>query len=214
MCVDYYSKYPEISKLSGTTSKHIITALKSIFDRHGVPDELFSDNGTQLISAEMRNFATTWEFKHTTSSPEFPQSNGQAKRAIQTVKNLLEKSSGELLLLLYSPAQLLMGRRLKTKIPVSKNLLKPGMYRHVRSRLMNRQEKQRCYFDRGTWKLPLVDLGERVRIRQQKHWQPAVILKRHDQLRLYIVQTDNKQIYRRNRRHIQRNAKFSTTNTT
>ena len=92
MCVDYYSKYPEISKLSGTTSKHIVTALKSIFARHGVPDELFSDNGTQLISAEMRDFATTWEFRHTTSSPEFPQSNGQAERAIQTVKNLLKKA--------------------------------------------------------------------------------------------------------------------------
>lgn len=91
MCVDYYSKYPEISKLSGTTSKHIITALKSVFARHGVPDELFSDNGRQLISAEMQDFATRWEFKHSTSSPEFPQSNGQAERAIQTVKNPLKK---------------------------------------------------------------------------------------------------------------------------
>lgn len=45
MCVDYYSKYPEISKLSGTTNKHIITALKSIFARHGVPDELFLTMG-------------------------------------------------------------------------------------------------------------------------------------------------------------------------
>lgn len=76
MCVDYYSKYPEISKLSGTTSKHIITALKSVFARHGVPDELFSDNGRQLISAEMQDFATSWEFEHSTLSPEFPQSNG------------------------------------------------------------------------------------------------------------------------------------------
>lgn len=88
MCVDYYTKYPEISKLSDTTSKHIILVLESIFARHGVPDELFSDNGTQLISAEMQNFAAKWEFKYTTSSPEFPQSDGQAERAIQTVKKI------------------------------------------------------------------------------------------------------------------------------
>ena len=75
---------------------------------------------------------------------------------------------------------------------------------------MNRQEKQRRYFDRGTRKLPLVDVGERVRIRQQKHWQPAVILKRHDQPRSYIVQTDNEQIYRRNRRHILKNKEMSS----
>ncbi len=41
LCVHYFSKYPKITKLSGTASKHIITALKSIFARHGVPVELF-----------------------------------------------------------------------------------------------------------------------------------------------------------------------------
>ena len=34
-------------------SKHIITALKSMFASHGVPYELFSENGTQLISADI-----------------------------------------------------------------------------------------------------------------------------------------------------------------
>ena len=106
--------------------------------------------------------------------------------------------------------QLLMGRRPKTKIPVSRNLLKPGVYRHVRSRLMNRQEKQKCYFDHGTGNLPLVDVEERVRVRQQNQWQPAVILKRHDQPRSNIIPTDNEQIYRRNRRHILKTKEMSS----
>lgn len=173
----------------------------------------------------MKDFAASWEFKHTTSSPEFPQSNGQAERAIQTVKNLLKKAQESIrdpyIALLeyrntpldgvgYSPAQLLMGRRLKTKIPVSRNLLKPRVYRHVRSRLVNRQEKQRRHFDRGTRNLPSLEVGGRVRVRHQKQWQPAVARKRHDQLRSYIVRTDNEQVYRRNRRHIQKTKEMSS----
>ncbi len=42
LCVDYFSKFPEIAKLTQTTSQHVITALKSIFTRHGIPDEVVS----------------------------------------------------------------------------------------------------------------------------------------------------------------------------
>lgn len=82
LCVDYFSKFPELVKLSGTSSKHIIIGLKSIFARHGVPLESFSDNGRQLVSQEMVDFSTEWGFEHTTSSPTFPQSNGH----VETVK--------------------------------------------------------------------------------------------------------------------------------
>ncbi len=109
----------------------------------------------------MQELANSWEFKHTTSSPEFPQTNGQAERAIQTVKCLLKKAQDShtdpyIALLDYrntsldgvghSPAQLLMGKRLKTKLPVSKSLLKPQVYKHVQSMLINRQSKQKSYF--------------------------------------------------------------------
>ncbi len=78
----------------------------------------------------MQELANSWEFKHTTSSPEFPQTNGQAERAIQTVKCLLKKAQDShtdpyIALLEYrntsldgvghSPEQLLMGKRLKNK---------------------------------------------------------------------------------------------------
>lgn len=33
LCVDYFSKFPEIAKLTQTTSRHVVTALKSIFAR-------------------------------------------------------------------------------------------------------------------------------------------------------------------------------------
>ena len=46
--VDYYSRFIEIAKLSSTSSSMVITHLKSIFARHGIPEVVVSDNGPQL----------------------------------------------------------------------------------------------------------------------------------------------------------------------
>lgn len=49
MVVDYYSKFFETALLSkNTTSARVITNLKSIFSRHGIPLQIVGDNGPQL----------------------------------------------------------------------------------------------------------------------------------------------------------------------
>ncbi len=48
--VHYYSRYPEVMKLSTTTSTSIVKALKSVFSRHGIPETAVSDNGPQYAS--------------------------------------------------------------------------------------------------------------------------------------------------------------------
>ncbi|KAJ0023870.1 hypothetical protein NQD34_003769 [Periophthalmus magnuspinnatus] len=121
LAVDYYSRYVEIALLNKTKSSDVITHLKSFFARHGIPEVLMSDNGPQYSCQTFTEFAATYGFKHITSSPKFPQSNGEAERAVQTVKNLLKKAADPYLALLayratplqsgYSPAELLMGRR-------------------------------------------------------------------------------------------------------
>ena len=137
LVVDYYSKFFEICILNNTTSETVITHMKSIFSRHGIPDIVISDNAKQYQSQKFKEFEKSWEFRHETSSPRYPQSNGLAERTVQTVKQLLKKAEREgkdpyLSILNYrntpldsnmpSPAQLLMGRRCKTKLPVSKKL--------------------------------------------------------------------------------------------
>jgi len=52
---------------------------------------LFADN-MPFASKQMQDFAVTWSFEIVTSSPDFPQSNGQSERTIQTVKALLKKA--------------------------------------------------------------------------------------------------------------------------
>lgn len=55
--IDYFSRYPEVMKLRGTTSSDVIELLKAIFSRHGIPETVISDNRPQFSSWEFRDFA-------------------------------------------------------------------------------------------------------------------------------------------------------------
>ena len=134
---DYYSRYPEVIRLTSTTSASIITAMKSVFSRHGIPHTVVSDNGPQYVSAEMKKFSNLYGFNHVTTSLHYPQSNGFAERMVKTIKKLLSSSSDVYMALLsyrstplpwcsLSPTELLMGRRIKTDVPQTKELLIPN----------------------------------------------------------------------------------------
>ena len=84
LVVDYFSRYPEVTMLTTTTSFAVIKAMKSIFSRHGIPDVVRSDNGSQFDCQEFNTFANSYGFRHQTSSPCFPQSNGLVERAVKT----------------------------------------------------------------------------------------------------------------------------------
>ena len=95
-----------------------------------------SNNGQQYGSQEFADFATSYAFVHTTSSPYFQQSNGHVERAVQTVKNLLKDAGDPYLALLayrstplpwcgLSPAELLMGRQIQSNLPQLTETLTP-----------------------------------------------------------------------------------------
>ena len=88
---DYYSNFIEVARLNSVTSRSVIKEMKDVFARYGIPDVLVTDNGAQFASAEFAIFAETWSFEHHTSSPRYPQSNGKAENAVQTVKRLFTK---------------------------------------------------------------------------------------------------------------------------
>ena len=92
VAVDYFSRYPEVIKLSTTTSTAVIAALKSIFSRHGILEVVRSDNGPQYASQEFSTFTESYGFRLVTSTPQYQQSNGQAERTVQTMKQMLKKS--------------------------------------------------------------------------------------------------------------------------
>ena len=92
-----------------------------------------SDNEPQFRAEMYKRFAEEYSFKHVTSSPYYPQGNGEAERAVGTVKRLLEKEKDPYLTLLayrstplqngYSPSELLMSRKLRASVPISRELL-------------------------------------------------------------------------------------------
>ena len=140
--VDDYSNYFEFNVLNETTAAAIITSLKSQFARHGIPEEVRSDNGPQFASTSFEKFAREWEFKHITSSLYYAQSNGKVENSVKTAKKILKKAQADkrdpyLALLAWrntpteglnsSPVQRLMGRRTRTPLPTSANLLKPKL---------------------------------------------------------------------------------------
>ena len=161
LVIDYFSRYIEIAMLNGESTTNVIKYLKSIYARHGILQEMIIDNGPQYSSREFGKFAENYGFKHTTSSPRFPQSNGEAERGVQTIKNLLKKSDDPYLALLiyrstplpnsnYSPAELLMSRKLRTNLPILNHDLKPNVpsYSKLKARECSKTEQLKNFDQR------------------------------------------------------------------
>ena len=214
LVVDYYSKYPEIVAIEDKTAGTIVAKMKAIFARHGIPEELMSDN-MPYASKEFHQFAKEWNIRLTTSSPLYPQSNGQSERFVQTMKRILKKSKEEgkdhYLALLeyrttpvsgseYSPSQMLMSRNLRSKLPVLPAKLLPQVV-DARRALIKRQETQKTHHDRNAKTLPTLSQGDMVRMRNGPRWEPAVVVAQDPNPRSFIVERNQKQ-YRRNRKHL------------
>ena len=57
--IDAYSKWPEVHAMTETTSEATIQQLRKIFAVHGLPEQLITDNGPQLVSIQsLRVFAS------------------------------------------------------------------------------------------------------------------------------------------------------------
>ena len=216
--VDYYSKFIEVDKVPTQSSACAISAIKSQICRHGIPEILRSDNGPQFASAEFTKFCQDYGICHVTSSPGYPQSNGEAERAVQTMKRLWSKCKDKYLALLdyrttplescnLSPAQIAMSRRPRNKIPVARDLLRPIAYdgESIRQQLEEHKQKQLFYYNRNaSVNLPPLLPGDPVRVQPApgaRQWLPATVVKRHDAPRSYVVEHQGKK-YRRNRKHL------------
>jgi len=217
--VDYYSKFPEICLLKTTSSKDVINHMKSVFARHGIPTVVMSDNGPQYISKDFKDFAISYNFRHITSSPRYPQSNGFVERSIQSIKNMMKKCENSDLYLgllelrntpinnnLPSPAQLLFSRRLRGIIPMTEKMLYPKLQnrKQIQSKFVERQNKAKYYYDKGTKVLSDLKAGQRVKVLNfyNKKWYPGYIVKQQG-IRSYKIEMEGtNKILIRNRKHL------------
>ena len=70
--MDYYTKYPEVVQLVSKTAQEVITKLKAVFARYGIPDAFVSDN-MPFGSSAFVMLAHEWGFGTITSSPIYPK---------------------------------------------------------------------------------------------------------------------------------------------
>lgn len=218
--IDYYSRWLELVRLHSLSSATVIKKFQQIFATHGIPDVLMSDNGTQFQCTEFHNFAKTYDFTQMFSSPVFPQSNGEAEAGVKIAKKILRQPNTEVALLNYratphsstgvSPAKALMGRELKTKLPIlAKNLINgPSSDADVRNADAKTKIAYKNSYDRrhGTMPLPPLQTGDPVLIRTDAEptWQnEGRIITADPQNRTYLVNSPSG-VLRRNRKHLQK----------
>lgn len=217
---DYFSRFLEILHMPTTTTSEVVLKLKALFARFGCPDEIVSDNGRQFVSSEFQEFAKEFDFLHITSSPHHAQGNGHAERAVQIAKRILQQKDPLLALMSYratpcistgvSPAELLMGRKIKTTLPMLETNLQPRWpnLKDVKRKDSMEKQKQAFYFNRhhGAKPLPLLRTGDAVltKLDHQKSWGTAdVVTGMSTTPRSFTIETHQGTTLRRNRRHLQ-----------
>ena len=180
--------------MSSTSASATIKALCSLFATHGLPEEIVADNGLQFVAGEMKDFFTANGVRLCLSSPYHPASNGEAKRAVRTFKEAMRVMKNQpgtqteklaRFLLSYRttphtatgcpPAEILMGRRLRTRL----ELLRPDLSARIgqKSRRMNPMVRRSF------------EVGEPIRAKDYRNrgstWTKSVV---QDRLGPYRVQ--------------------------
>ena len=93
--VDYTTNYFDLSRLPDKKSSTVAIHTKRIFARYRIPKTVISDNGPEFVGKSYKTFSKKWDFDHITSSPRYPQSNGQIESTIQYVKKTIKKALTE-----------------------------------------------------------------------------------------------------------------------
>ena len=177
--VDSHSKWIETFAMENATSAATLRYLRQVIAQFGIPETVVSDNGTQFVSDEFKEFCRLNGIRHVQTAPYHPSSNGLAERAVQVVKQGIRKqSSGTLndrisrMLFQYritphsttgvSPSELLIGRRLRSRL----DFLKPSM----EERVVSKQQKQKELHDSHSRDCTF-SVGERVYVKNNRKGQ-------------------------------------------
>ncbi|KAK3925936.1 hypothetical protein KUF71_014185 [Frankliniella fusca] len=210
--VDYFSTYPFAIQMQKTTAAPVIAQSENLFAMFGSPETIRSDNGPPFNSWDFTKFCELWDINHITSSPHFPQSNGKAEAAVKAIKDLIQR--GDLLTGLlafrdaklkngFTPAQLFLGRQLRTTVPSLPTRLEPSWpdLPQLRTMLQERSAAVKRRYDQARRAKELEPLEVNTQV-----WIPdlncyGTIAGTADTPRSYFVTVGGRTL-RRNRRHL------------
>ncbi|XP_062537710.1 uncharacterized protein K02A2.6-like [Armigeres subalbatus] len=162
--VDAFSKWPEVISTKPQTTSTTVAMFREIFSRNGMPETLVTDNGTQFTSEDFEAFCSNSGILHLKTPPYHPQSNGLAERFVDTFKRGLRKS----------PAELLLGRKLRTSL----DLLKPptSFYKQAESKQESQFNRKHGTKVRNYYAEELV--WTKVHRNNTWSWEPGQVLER------------------------------------
>ena len=139
--VDAHSKWMEVELVPAATSAYTIQKIRAMFATHSLPELLVSDNGTAVTSAEFLEFLRCNGVSHFISAPYQELSRELYKPSSPTCRRVQMRtcrsscrgssidppphSTTDL-----SPAEMLMGRRLRTHM----DLMRPDVSNRVRTK--------------------------------------------------------------------------------
>lgn len=200
---DHYSDFFEYKQLGRVTSDAIIKFAKEQFSRHGIPVKVTTDGAAYFLSEKFREFSKKWGFQHTASTPNHQRANGKAESSVKAAKKIIKKSAADgsdeqINLLLHrntpnsvgsSPVQRLFARRTRCTIPMTTMKLKPQVIEEVQERITKNRRIAKKNFDRGTRKLPELEVGQSVVVRlkpEVKEWKKGTVIEQKKD-RAYVV---------------------------
>ena len=218
--VDRFSGFPFVSQLRRLNSQAVIKVFWDLFLEYGFPSRCRADGGPQYRT-EMKEWLDKHNVLLETSSAHHPQSNGHAESGVKNCKYLLTKYEGNFeqfrtALLEWrncprsdgrSPAQLFLGRRQRTALPVLPEALavKPEA-----------EPPRKCPKNANSKEHSGFLVGERVLMQdaKSKKWTQCVTIKEsRPGGRSYFVEDESGTVKLRNRRFLRRSAICSDANT-
>lgn len=90
--VDYGTGWAYANPIVSTSASAVILLIKEIIRNHGVPHEIMTDNGSEFLSRELKDYLKNNSIKHSKTSPYHPQANGLVERFHGTLMNALRKA--------------------------------------------------------------------------------------------------------------------------
>lgn len=93
--LDYFSRFMVAMVTKSTDFASTRSCLESIFDLHGYPETMKSDNGPPFNSDEYRKYCISRGITPVFTWPLTPQQNGMAERAMQTINKAMQSASVE-----------------------------------------------------------------------------------------------------------------------
>ena len=150
--VDYFSRFFEVAVTKSVTSGKMISCLEAMFATHGLPFSIKPDKGPQFISEEFEVYLRDNNIEHRTSTPRLLKAMRVAHSKGRDWQKELQKflfgyrstphtTTG------VSPAKLLFGREIHSKLPGVEELLSASNDSEVLDRDHERKQKGKDYAD-------------------------------------------------------------------